>query len=61
MGMEIPGIIQTIAIPEGSNKQQRRRTRVVKKTTATATQKQNQPAEINLEEAIEDLENKESG
>lgn len=57
MGMEIPGIIQTIATPEGSNKQQRRRTRVVKKTAATATQKQKQPAKINLDEAIEALVN----
>lgn len=57
MGMEIPGIIQTIGTPEGSNNQQRRKRRVVKKTTATVTQKQNQPAKINLEEAIEALEN----
>ena len=57
MGMEIPGIIQTIGTPEGIKNQQRRRTRVVRKTAAAVTQKQNQPAEINLDEAIEALEN----
>ena len=57
MGMEIPGIIQTIGNPEGIKNQQSRKTRVVRKTAATVTQKQNQPEQINLDEAIEALEN----
>lgn len=57
MGMEIPGIIQTIGTQKGSNIKQRRKTSVVKKTAATVTQKQNQAAEINLDEAIKALEN----
>ena len=56
MGMEIPAILQTIGTTEGIRNQQRRKTGVARKTTATVTQKQNQPAEINLDEAIEALE-----
>ncbi len=56
MGMEIPGLIQTIGTPEGIKNQQRRKTRVVRKAAAPTTQKQNQPVEINLEKAIEALE-----
>ncbi len=57
MGMEFPGIIQTIGTPEGIKSEQRRKTGVVRKTAVTVTKKQNQPAEINLDEAIEALEN----
>ena len=57
MGMEIPVILQTIGTPKGIINEQRRKTGVVRKVAATVTQKQNQPAEINLDEAIEALEN----
>ena len=57
MGMEIPGIIQTIGTPEGNKKQPRRKTGVAKKITAIVTQKQKQATEINLDEAIKALEN----